>query len=162
MDESVSAAMDSYAMKGWTLLNDGCPDCNTPLMRNQEATSQVCVNCEINPPVDSDDEEGQKPAEHPWSHSPVSSHRPTSLGSGSYGSFKKDLSMALWTNHWNDRSRTHVTYGHFTFLYGTSIPNIEIIHTFAQSTKDAFSSTSSRVCFSANNTTLSSTHDSSG
>ncbi|KAG0024216.1 hypothetical protein BGZ81_007788 [Podila clonocystis] len=62
MDESVSAAMDSYAMKGWTLLNDGCPDCNTPLMRNQEATSQVCVNCEINPPVDSDDEEGQKPA----------------------------------------------------------------------------------------------------
>ncbi|KAF9212564.1 hypothetical protein BGZ59_006588 [Podila verticillata] len=57
MDESVSAAMDGYAMKGWTTLNDGCPDCNTPLMRNQEATSQVCVNCEINPPVDSDEEE---------------------------------------------------------------------------------------------------------
>ncbi|KAF9312819.1 hypothetical protein BG003_005910 [Podila horticola] len=65
MDESVSAAMDSYAMKGWTVLNDGCPDCNTSLMRNQEATSQVCVNCEINPPVDSDEEVDHNPPEQP-------------------------------------------------------------------------------------------------
>ncbi|KAF9584738.1 hypothetical protein BGW38_005365, partial [Lunasporangiospora selenospora] len=34
------------------MLNDGCPDCNTPLMRNREATSQICVNCQLNPPVD--------------------------------------------------------------------------------------------------------------
>ncbi|KAF9416037.1 hypothetical protein BGZ94_010312 [Podila epigama] len=46
MDATVAAAMDSYTMKGWTTL-----------MRNQEATSQVCVNCEINPPVDSEDDE---------------------------------------------------------------------------------------------------------
>ncbi|KAG0327544.1 hypothetical protein BGZ99_007382 [Dissophora globulifera] len=55
--DSVKAAMNDYALKGWILLNDGCPDCYTPLMRNQEATNQICVNCEINPPVDLEEEE---------------------------------------------------------------------------------------------------------
>ncbi|KAG0305718.1 hypothetical protein BGZ98_003699 [Dissophora globulifera] len=50
--DKVSAAMSNYMLQGWTMLNDGCPDCETPLMRNREATSQICVNCEINPPVD--------------------------------------------------------------------------------------------------------------
>ncbi|KAF8923333.1 hypothetical protein BGZ58_003071, partial [Dissophora ornata] len=44
--DDVSAAMESYRLKGWT-----------PLMRNQEATNQVCVNCEINPPIDFEEEE---------------------------------------------------------------------------------------------------------
>ncbi|KAF8984105.1 hypothetical protein BGZ46_008826 [Entomortierella lignicola] len=57
-DASVSTLMNNYIEKGWITLNDGCPDCNTPLMRNQEATSQVCVNCEINPPLDPEEKEG--------------------------------------------------------------------------------------------------------
>ncbi|KAF9899460.1 hypothetical protein BX616_003023, partial [Lobosporangium transversale] len=55
--DQVSVAMNEYTLKGWIMLNDGCPDCNTSLMRNQEATSQVCVNCEINPPVDAEEDE---------------------------------------------------------------------------------------------------------
>ncbi|KAF9967552.1 hypothetical protein BGZ70_009093 [Mortierella alpina] len=55
--DMVSAAKDSYILKGWMVLNDGCPDCNTPLLRNQEATNQVCVNCEINPPIDPEDQD---------------------------------------------------------------------------------------------------------
>ncbi|KAF9918309.1 hypothetical protein FBU30_000273 [Linnemannia zychae] len=50
--DKVSAAMGNYMLQGWAMLNDGCPDCNTPLMRNREATSQICVNCQLNPPVD--------------------------------------------------------------------------------------------------------------
>ncbi|KAF9918275.1 hypothetical protein BX616_009667 [Lobosporangium transversale] len=51
--DKVSAAMGTYMLQGWAMLNDGCPDCNTPLMCNREATSQICVNCQLNPPVDS-------------------------------------------------------------------------------------------------------------
>ncbi|KAF9121625.1 hypothetical protein BGW39_010377 [Mortierella sp. 14UC] len=50
--DKVSATMGNYMLQGWAMLNDGCPDCNTPLMRNREATSQICVNCQLNPPVD--------------------------------------------------------------------------------------------------------------
>ncbi|KAG0254908.1 hypothetical protein BGZ95_005909 [Linnemannia exigua] len=39
--DKVSAAMGNYMLQGWT-----------PLMRNREATSQICVNCQLNPPVD--------------------------------------------------------------------------------------------------------------
>ncbi|CAO3565843.1 unnamed protein product [Mortierella alpina] len=55
--DRVSAAMGQYMLQGWAMLNDGCPDCNTPLMRNREATSQICVNCEMNPPVDPEEAE---------------------------------------------------------------------------------------------------------
>ncbi|KAF8939189.1 hypothetical protein BGZ58_010445 [Dissophora ornata] len=55
--DKVSAAMGSYMLQGWTMLNDGCPDCSTPLMRNREATSQICVNCELSPPVDPQEDE---------------------------------------------------------------------------------------------------------
>ncbi|KAG9326962.1 hypothetical protein KVV02_001912 [Mortierella alpina] len=55
--DRVSAAMGQYMLQGWAMLNDGCPDCNTPLMRNREATSQICVNCELNPPVDPEEAE---------------------------------------------------------------------------------------------------------
>ncbi|KAF9572833.1 hypothetical protein EC968_009398 [Mortierella alpina] len=55
--DRVSAAMGQYMLQGWAMLNDGCPDCNTPLMRNREATSQICVNCEMNPPVDPEETE---------------------------------------------------------------------------------------------------------
>ncbi|GJJ74832.1 UPF0148 protein [Entomortierella parvispora] len=55
--DKVSAAMGNYMLQGWTMLNDGCPDCNTPLMRNRESTSQICVNCELNPPVDNEEHE---------------------------------------------------------------------------------------------------------
>ncbi|KAF9362024.1 hypothetical protein BGX26_006541 [Mortierella sp. AD094] len=58
---NVSALVNDYKQKGWITLNDGCPDCNTPLMRNQEATSQVCVSCEINPPVDPEEREQLHP-----------------------------------------------------------------------------------------------------
>ncbi|KAG0012662.1 hypothetical protein BGZ80_011597 [Entomortierella chlamydospora] len=47
---SVSALVNDYKQKGWT-----------PLMRNQEATSQVCVSCEINPPVDPEEREQLDP-----------------------------------------------------------------------------------------------------
>ncbi|KAF9956735.1 hypothetical protein BGZ72_002528 [Mortierella alpina] len=57
--DRVSAAMGQYMLQGWAMLNDGCPDCNTPLMRNREATSQICVNCEMNPPVDPEEEEAE-------------------------------------------------------------------------------------------------------
>ncbi|KAI7818821.1 hypothetical protein BC939DRAFT_278860 [Gamsiella multidivaricata] len=44
----------------------------TPLMRNQEATNQVCVNCEINPPVDPEEEESQHLSPLPQEHQPKS------------------------------------------------------------------------------------------
>ncbi|KAF9402722.1 hypothetical protein BGX21_008983 [Mortierella sp. AD011] len=47
---SVFALVNDYKQKGWT-----------PLMRNQEATSQVCVSCEINPPVDPEEREQLNP-----------------------------------------------------------------------------------------------------
>ncbi|KAF9117107.1 hypothetical protein BGX27_003569 [Mortierella sp. AM989] len=55
--DNISALMNDYRRRGWIMLSDGCPDCNTPLMRNQEATNQVCVSCEITPPVDDPEEE---------------------------------------------------------------------------------------------------------
>ncbi|KAG0363205.1 hypothetical protein BG005_002354 [Podila minutissima] len=58
--DKVSAAMGNYMLQGWALLNDGCPDCNTPLMRNREATNQICVNCELNPPVDPEETPSQE------------------------------------------------------------------------------------------------------
>ncbi|KAG0257312.1 hypothetical protein BG011_004026 [Mortierella polycephala] len=70
--DKVSAAMGSYMLQGWAMLNDGCPDCNTPLMRNREATSQICVNCELNPPVDAEELDGsssQKQGAEPESQS---------------------------------------------------------------------------------------------
>ncbi|KAF9949746.1 hypothetical protein BGZ72_008508 [Mortierella alpina] len=55
--DKVSVAKENYILKGWMVLNDGCPDCNTPLLRNQVATNQVCVNCEINPPIDPEEQD---------------------------------------------------------------------------------------------------------
>ncbi|KAG0056012.1 hypothetical protein BGZ83_006625 [Gryganskiella cystojenkinii] len=73
--DKVSAAMGSYMLQGWTMLNDGCPDCNTPLMRNREATSQICVNCELNPPVDP--EESADITAQPVQPAPLAPQRPS-------------------------------------------------------------------------------------
>ncbi|KAG0356326.1 hypothetical protein BGZ54_000768 [Gamsiella multidivaricata] len=56
-----SVLMNDYKQQGWT-----------PLMRNQEATNQVCVNCEINPPVDPEEEESQHLSPLPQEHQPKS------------------------------------------------------------------------------------------
>ncbi|KAG0220028.1 hypothetical protein BGX31_011109 [Mortierella sp. GBA43] len=45
-DPAVAALKEKYTQEGWT-----------SLMRNQEATNQICVNCKINPPVDPEEEE---------------------------------------------------------------------------------------------------------
>ncbi|KAG0053257.1 hypothetical protein BGZ83_001427 [Gryganskiella cystojenkinii] len=55
--DAVSVAKDAYLEQGWT-----------PLMRNQEATNQICVNCEINPPIDND----EQPISSPSSTTPSS------------------------------------------------------------------------------------------
>ncbi|KAF9435080.1 hypothetical protein BGZ76_006914 [Entomortierella beljakovae] len=54
LSENMLALVDDYKQRGWIILKDGCPDCDVPLMRNPDATSQVCVSCEILPPVDPD------------------------------------------------------------------------------------------------------------
>ncbi|KAG0211529.1 hypothetical protein BGX28_007753 [Mortierella sp. GBA30] len=71
--DKVSAAMGRYMLQGWAMLNDGCPDCNTPLMRNREATSQICVNCELNPPVDPEEAENTAVSQAPETGTGVAS-----------------------------------------------------------------------------------------
>ncbi|KAF9372299.1 hypothetical protein CPB97_001356 [Podila verticillata] len=63
--------------------------------------------------------------------------------------------MALWTNHWNDRSRTSAS--RIPNFYGASIPNFKITHTIAKSSQDPYTSTSSWG--SSNNNTLPSTNN---
>ncbi|KAF9171646.1 hypothetical protein BGX21_006266 [Mortierella sp. AD011] len=52
--DKVSAAMGSYMLQGWT-----------PLMRNREATSQICVNCQMNPPIDPEEVVSTSPVSKP-------------------------------------------------------------------------------------------------
>ncbi|KAF9183313.1 hypothetical protein BGZ51_008130 [Haplosporangium sp. Z 767] len=77
--DKVSAAMGSYMLQGWAMLNDGCPDCNTPLMRNREATSQICVNCELNPPVDAEELGGSSSQKQGTEPEPQSLSPPASV-----------------------------------------------------------------------------------
>ncbi|KAF9349071.1 hypothetical protein BGX34_002067 [Mortierella sp. NVP85] len=63
-DPAVAALKEKYTQEGWT-----------SLMRNQEATSQVCVNCKINPPEDDDE-----PLQLPSPKEPAHQQLPTPKG----------------------------------------------------------------------------------
>ena len=45
--DKASALLGQYLLKGWTLLQEHCPQCIVPLMRNPQGT-MVCVLCNSN------------------------------------------------------------------------------------------------------------------
>ncbi|KAG9034692.1 hypothetical protein FRB95_012877 [Tulasnella sp. JGI-2019a] len=41
--EDASNALGKYLLKGWTMMNDACPVCHTPMMRSPDRTQLICV-----------------------------------------------------------------------------------------------------------------------
>ena len=37
--------MGTLLLQGWAMLNEVCPDCNIPIMRNRNKTEEICCVC---------------------------------------------------------------------------------------------------------------------